>query len=209
LLLINASVVTDQANIYSAQSLLYPASMPPPASILLIEDSPGECELFRLALAQAKIDAVLSIQHEAETALEFLANRYRQSSIQTGSSPLQDGGLTPLARSISQAQASAGQQTPSPGEGLPSVILLDWHLQKTRGERFLVQLRSDPRLASIPVVVFTTSDDSSDMAAGYARGANGYVVKPATFDELVQFVGDLCSYWLTWNRTLSSMTTAC
>jgi DNA-binding response OmpR family regulator len=146
--------------------------MHPHASILLIEDSPGECELFRLALAQAGVDAALYTEHDAEGALHFLADR-----------------------------AAHGQ--------LPAVILLDWHLQKTRGDRFLTKLRSDARLASIPVVVFTTSDDSFDVAAGYGCGANGYVVKPGTFDELIRFAGDLCRYWLSWNRTVYQATTRC
>lgn len=146
--------------------------MPTHSSILLIEDSPGECELFRLALAQTGLDVALFIEHDAEAALHFLAHRVGH-------------------------------------EPLPSVILLDWHLQKTRGDRFLTRLRSDARFAAIPVVVFTTSDDSSDMNAGYGCGANGYVVKPGTFEELVLFVHDLCSYWLQWNRTVYQVESTC
>jgi DNA-binding response OmpR family regulator len=141
-------------------------------SILLIEDSPGECELFRLALAQASLDVALYTEPDAEGALHFLADRAAQGP-------------------------------------LPSVILLDWHLQKTRGDTFLVRLRSDARFASIPVVVFTTSDDHVDMTAGYRCGANGYVVKPGTFDQLVLFVHDLCSYWVHWNRTAYQVATRC
>ena len=66
---------------------------------------------------------------------------------------------------------------------------------------FLKQLRSESPLATMPVVVFTTSDDASDLAAAYANGANGYVVKPATFDELVHCIGDICRYWINRNRT--------
>lgn len=146
--------------------------MPTHSSILLIEDSPGECELFRLALTQTGLDVALYAEHDAEAALHFLADR-------VGNGPL------------------------------PSVILLDWHLQKTRGDKFLSVFRSDPRFASIPVVVFTTSDDSSDLAAGYAYGANGYVVKPGTFQDLVTFVHDLCGYWLHWNRTMHQVGTQC
>lgn len=146
--------------------------MPTHSSILLIEDSAGECELFRLALTQAGLDVTLFTQHDAEAAMHFLANR-------------------------------AGH------EPLPGVILLDWHLQKTRGDRFLMRLRSDVRFTAIPVVIFTTSDDSSDMTAGYGSGANGYVVKPDTFDALVQFAGDFCRYWLAWNRTVSTVETKC
>jgi len=142
------------------------------SSILLIEDSPGECELFRMALTQTGLDVALYTEHDAEAALHFLADR-------------------------------AGH------EPLPSVILLDWHLQKTRGDRFLTRLRSDARFASIPVVVFTTSDDSSDVAAGYGYGANGYVVKPGTFAELVLCTGDICRYWLERNRTPSMAEIKC
>lgn len=146
--------------------------MPTHSSILLIEDSPGECELFRLALTQTGLDVALFTEQDAEAALHFLADR-------------------------------AGH------EPLPSIILLDWHLQKTRGDQFLTRLRSDTRFASIPVVVFTTSDDFSDMTAGYGYGANGYVVKPGTFEGLVQFVGDFCRYWLEWNRTVTRIETKC
>lgn len=139
--------------------------MPIRFSILLIDDSPGECELFRMALMQAGVDAILYTEQDAEAALHFLADDTAH-------------------------------------ESLPSVILLDWHLRKTRGDRFLTQLRSDSRFATIPVVVFATSDDSSDIAAGYRYGANGYIVKPGIFAELVDCVDDLCRYWLRWNRSL-------
>ena len=141
-------------------------------SILLIEDSPGECELFRLALAQTGLDVALYTKQDTETAFHFLADR-------------------------------AGHQP------LPSVILLDWHLQKTRGDGFLTRLRTDAHLAHIPVVVFTTSDDHHDLSIAYANGANGYVVKPGTFAELVQCIGDICRYWLDRNRIPSLMGTRC
>lgn len=189
-------------------------------SILLIEDSPGECELFRLALAQTGLDVALYTEHDAEAALHFLVDRASQqpSSVPAHSPPPQEGGLNwpPTARNISPAQPQARRDAPLPerGEpaparsastggqsGLPSVILLDWHLQRQHGDKFLRLLRADSRLASVPVVVFSTSDASSDLRAGYAHGANGYVVKPSTYAELVRFTGDLCGYWVQWNRS--------
>jgi two-component system response regulator len=133
-------------------------------SILLIEDSPGERELFRLALEQTNLDVALYAEQDAEAALHFLTDR-------------------------------GNHQT------LPSVILLDWHLGKQDGDEFLRQLRADHRLKSIPVVVFTTSDDASDLTASYTNGTNGYAVKPGTFEELVRFATDFCRYWIDWNRT--------
>lgn len=142
------------------------------SSILLIEDSHGECELFRLALANTHLEATLFTEHDAEAGLHFLTTRVEQ-------------------------------------EPLPALILLDWHLPLMAGDEFLTRLRSDARLAAIPVVVFTTSDDPADMTTAYSRGANGYVVKPGTFDELVHFAHDCCAFWLTWNRTVSRLEMPC
>jgi hypothetical protein len=80
-----------------------------PPSILLIEDSPGECELSRLALAQIGLDITLYTEQEAEATLHFLNDRYHQSSIQARSHPLREGGLnlSPTACTIPPVQPSA------------------------------------------------------------------------------------------------------
>ena len=129
------------------------------SSILLIEDSPGERELFRLALVQTGLDVTLFAEQDSEEAFHFLNNH----------------------------------------SDIPSLILLDWHLGRQRGDEFLKRLRADSRLAAIPVVVFTTSDDTSDLSLAYANGANGYVVKPGTFDQLVYCVGAICGFWIACN----------
>lgn len=146
--------------------------MPANSSILLIEDSPGECELFRLALVQVDLDALLYTEHDADTAWLFLTNR-------------------------------AGH------EPLPSLVILDLQLRGQHGRDFLRRLRADTRFAHIPVVVFTTSDNPADVATCYTSGANGYVVKPGTFDELVHCTADLCRYWLHWNRSPHIVETRC
>ncbi len=192
--------------------------MVPPPSILLIEDSPGECELFRLALAQTGLDIALYTEHDSEAALHFLNDRYHQSSVQARSYPLHEGGLnwSPTARvqrgeSAPARCASTGDQSGHPPSlpSLPSLILLDLHLRGQSGCDFLKRLRADLRFLAIPVVVFTTSDDQTDLARCYASGANGYVVKPGTFDELIHCTVDLCRYWLTWNRSLFMVETRC
>ncbi len=183
-------------------------------SILLIEDSPGECELFRLALVQTGLDVTLYAEHDAEAAFHFLEDRVGhnpQWSLQARSFTSPEGGQNwcPTARiegahSDRAASASTGERS-----GYPSLILLDLRLCGQNGCDLLRRLRADVRFAAIPVVVFTTSDDQTDLATCYASGANGYVVKPGTFDDLVRFVDDLCRYWLKWNRTLSMVETRC
>lgn len=81
----------------------------------------------------------------------------------------------------------------------PSVILLDWHLRRQRGDEFLRHLRTHPGVGTIPVVVFSTSDAAVDISAAYAGGANGYVVKPDTFDGLVRCIQAICQFWVDCN----------
>ena len=85
--------------------------MPSHSSILLIEDSPGECELFRLALVQTGLDVALYTEHDAEAAFYFLEDRahHSQWSLQARSFTTPEGGLnrSPTARTISPAQPSA------------------------------------------------------------------------------------------------------
>ncbi len=176
-------------------------------SILLIDDSPGECELFRLALAQTDLDVTLYTEQDTDAAFRFLESRAHHSewSLQACSSSILEGGLnrSPTARverAHSDCARSASTATLSPAApSLPSLILLDLHLGRQNGCDLLKRLRSDARFATLPVVVFTTSDDQADLADSCSCGANGYVVKPGTFDALVRCTTDLCRYWLTWN----------
>jgi CheY-like chemotaxis protein len=189
--------------------------MPSHSSILLIEDSPGECELFRLALTQTGLDVALYTEHDVEAALHFLNDRYHQSSIQARPYPIQEGGLNwSTTAHVERPQfhrggsVSTGDQSGCP-PSLPSLILLDLHLHGQNGCDFLKRLRADTRFAAIPVVIFTTSDDPADLARCYTSGANGYVVKPGTFEQLVQCVGDIARYWIDRNLTSSPLGIRC
>ena len=77
----------------------------------------------------------------------------------------------------------------------PGVILLDLNMPKMDGREALAAIKSDPRLASIPVVILTTSRAEADVVRSYEIGANSYIAKPVTFDGLVQAMTDLKRYW--------------
>ena len=179
--------------------------------ILLIEDSPGECELFRLALIQTSLDVTLHTEQASEATFHFLESQWMAPAVVDSYSLNQDRFQSEAAsmvstahveRGPSQAARSASKETmPAASPSLPSLVLLDLQLSGQNGCDFLKRLRTDARFAAIPVVVFTTSDDQTDLARCYANGANGYVVKPGTYDQLVECVHDLCFFWLKWNRT--------
>ena len=78
----------------------------------------------------------------------------------------------------------------------PSLILLDLNMPNVNGTEFLAQLRDEPELNSIPVVILTTSDDERDIAASYALGANAYLVKPSAFDDMVSVAEVVKAHWL-------------
>lgn len=77
----------------------------------------------------------------------------------------------------------------------PGFILLDLNLPGTDGREVLQVIKSDEHLKKIPVVVFTTSSDISDIDSCYEIGANSYVHKPLDLVGLFQAIGRLKDYW--------------
>lgn len=85
-------------------------------------------------------------------------------------------------------------------EGNPVVILLDLKLPKVDGLEVLAQLKSDPVLKLIPVVVLTSSREEQDLLNSYNLGTNGYVVKPVDFHEFVNAIQQLGLFWAVINQ---------
>jgi CheY-like chemotaxis protein len=77
----------------------------------------------------------------------------------------------------------------------PGIILLDLNMPKKDGREALREIKSDPGLRAIPVVVLTTSKEDEDVLRSYDLGANSYVTKPVTFQGLVDVIKSLGNYW--------------
>jgi CheY-like chemotaxis protein len=84
--------------------------------------------------------------------------------------------------------------------GNPAVIFLDNKMPKVGGLEVLKAIRADEDLKTIPVVVFSSSRETKDLAAFYQHGVNGYVVKPLDFTEFVTAVRQLGAFWATLNE---------
>jgi CheY-like chemotaxis protein len=78
----------------------------------------------------------------------------------------------------------------------PSLILLDLNMPRLDGRGALMQIKADPNLRSIPVIVLTTSKAEEDMIRAYDLGAASYITKPVTFDKLVELMRSLGRYWV-------------
>lgn len=94
----------------------------------------------------------------------------------------------------------AGNHGQPDASGLPKVIILDLKLPEVDGLEVLRQLKSDPRTAPIPVVVFSLSQEERDLVMSYKLGANSYIVKPVDFDEFAESVRMVSKYWLQLNQ---------
>jgi CheY-like chemotaxis protein len=77
----------------------------------------------------------------------------------------------------------------------PSLILLDLNLPKMGGIEFLRELRADPVLKTLPVIVLTSSNEPGDRAAAFEYEVNDYIVKPHTFDEFSDAISMILADW--------------
>jgi CheY-like chemotaxis protein len=77
----------------------------------------------------------------------------------------------------------------------PGIILLDLNMPKKDGREALKEIKSDPDLRSIPVVILTTSKEEEDILRSYDQGANSYITKPVTFAGLVEAIKAMGKYW--------------
>ncbi|XZF13934.1 response regulator [Chitinophagaceae bacterium MMS25-I14] len=79
---------------------------------------------------------------------------------------------------------------------LPSFILMDLNMPKKDGREVLVELKQQPALRNIPVIIFSTTNNEQEMKRCYELGANAYITKPNSFEHLLETVATLRSYWI-------------
>ena len=78
----------------------------------------------------------------------------------------------------------------------PGIILLDLNMPRMDGRTALGEIRKDPELRNIPIIVLTTSKSEEDILRTYDLGVNSFITKPVTFDGLVKVVQVLNQYWV-------------
>jgi DNA-binding response OmpR family regulator len=84
---------------------------------------------------------------------------------------------------------------------LPKLILLDLKLPKINGLEVLEALKMNKETKSLPVVIFTSSNEARDRIRSYNLGANSYLVKPLDADEYFAYIRDIINYWIGMNAT--------
>lgn len=92
---------------------------------------------------------------------------------------------------LNRGQWSDPEQAPRPG-----IILLDLNMPRKDGREALREIKAHPDLRRIPVIVLTTSHAEEDILRTYDLGVSSFIVKPVTFDSLVNIMRVLGTYWL-------------
>lgn len=77
----------------------------------------------------------------------------------------------------------------------PGLILLDLNMPKKDGREALKEIKADPDLRRIPIVVLTTSQADEDILRTYDLGANSFITKPVTFESLLEVMKTTARYW--------------
>jgi two-component system response regulator len=133
---------------------------------------------------------------DAELALDALAENHLANEVVH----VRDGAeaLDYLHRRGPFADRSNGQ---------PAVVLLDLKMPKVDGLEVLREMKSDPHLKLIPVVVMTSSREEGDLLRSYELGVNAYVVKPMKFQEFVEAVRQVGSFWAVFNEPPPAVST--
>lgn len=83
---------------------------------------------------------------------------------------------------------------------LPVLLLLDLNMPRKDGRQALQEIKTDPNLRQIPVVVWTTSDLEEDIVQCREAGADGYVIKPNNYEDFKEEVKALCRIWFREGR---------
>jgi CheY-like chemotaxis protein len=126
--------------------------------------------------------------------VELTLNALRQNNVLNEIAVTRDGAetLDYLYKRNAHANRPAGN---------PALLLLDLKMPRVDGMEVLRQVKSDPALKAIPVVVLTSSREEQDLLRTYDLGVNAYVVKPVDFHEFVDAVKLLGGFWAVINET--------
>lgn len=96
-----------------------------------------------------------------------------------------------------EAMAFLRQKGQYAGAPRPDLILLDLNLPQKDGREVLAEIKSDPDLRRIPVVVLTSSQAEQDILKAYDLNANCYITKPVDLDRFIEIVRAIDEFWLT------------
>ncbi len=138
--------------------------------------------------------------HAGSTAVEVLLVEDNPGDVRLTREALKEGKVRnnlSVARDGVEALAFLRREGQYAAAPRPDVILLDLNLPRKDGREVLEEVKADPALRSIPVVILTSSDAERDIAQAYALHANCYITKPVDLDQFITVVKSIEDFWFT------------
>lgn len=135
-----------------------------------------------------KLMTILIADDDADDRM-FLEQALRQNSYTQNIQFVEDG--EELMEYL--YQTGRYNQTSAPW---PNLLILDLNMPRKNGFQALEEVKDDPKLRRLPVIVMTTSSADEDVIKTYNLGVNSFVTKPFNFNRLVEMIGALKTYWL-------------
>lgn len=143
---------------------------------------------------ESALKPVLVVDDNPDEA--FLTTRaFKSAGVENPLVVVSDGG-----RAIDYL-SGAGEYADRAAHPLPCLVLLDQKLPGRSGLEVLEWLRNQSAICTLPVLVLSSSDFDSDVQAAYLLGANGYLVKPARYEDMLAVAAAIKAYWLGANRS--------
>ena len=139
-------------------------------------------------------------QFEGERQIEVLLVEDDPGDVMMTREAFQDYKLQNQLHVVSdgaEAMEFLRQEGEYAGRPRPDLVLLDLNLPRMDGRQVLEAIKSDPELASIPVVVLTTSENEDDVLRSYSLHANAYVTKPVDFARFIEVVRQIDDFFVT------------
>ena len=136
---------------------------------------------------------------ESGPGVEILLVEDNPADVRLTQEALREGKLRnslTVAETGEEALAMLGQRPPHQDSPKPDLILLDLNLPGRSGREVLAEIKADPDLKRIPVVILTTSKAEEDVVKSYNLHANAYITKPVDLDKFMQVVRTIESFWL-------------
>jgi len=135
-------------------------------------------------------EIVIVMADDDEDDQMLAADALRECNLPNALTPVGDG------EELMDYLYHRGKYAPPVHSPRPGLVLLDLNMPRMDGAEALREMKADPTLRTIPVVVLTTSRADRDIELTYGLGANSFIVKSVTFEDLVKVMKAVMEYWL-------------
>jgi CheY-like chemotaxis protein len=139
-------------------------------------------------MGEQSVPAEILLVEDNPGDVRLTQEAFRDAQIENTLHVARDGAeaMAFLERSVAQAAAPS-----------PDIVLLDLNLPRKNGEEVLEEVREDPSLRRLPVIILTSSEAESDVVKSYELNANAYLTKPVDPGEFIDTVQSLQEFWLS------------